>query len=189
MGLDFSRGSSMGNTPQAGSGYSAEKNEIEVVEQYDIVADRQQMNDNLVNSEEVDQIVSTIEVYNMDTIVSFGAKVAEEISKASDVVLNSMNMSQLDETSEMLKSLAKIMDQFDINEIKDNPGLFGKLFGNFKKQLDKILAKYHTMGEEVDKIYVQLKGYEAEIKESNRKLNTMFDVNVNYYHELVKTDL
>ena len=116
----------MGNTPQAGSGYSAEKNEIEVVEQYDIVADRQQMNDNLVNSEEVDQIVSTIEVYNMDTIVSFGAKVAEEISKASDVVLNSMNMSQLDETSEMLKSLAKIMDQFDINEIKDNPGLFGR---------------------------------------------------------------
>ena len=144
------------------------------------------MNDNLVNSEEVDQIVSTIEVYNMDTIVSFGAKVAEEISKASDVVLNSMNMSQLDETSEMLKSLAKIMDQFDINEIKDNPGLFGKLFGNFKKQLDKILAKYHTMGEEVDKIYVQLKGYESEIKQSNKKLDTMFKTNVDYYHELVK---
>ena len=127
-----------------------------------------------------------IEVYNMDTIVSFGAKAAEEISKASDVVLNSMNMSQLNETSEMLKSLAKIMDQFDINEIKDNPGLFGKLFGNFRKQLDKILAKYHTMGEEVDKIYVQLKGYESEIKQSNKKLDTMFKTNVDYYHELVK---
>ena len=97
-----------------------------------------------------------------------------------------MNMSQLNETSEMLKSLAKIMDQFDINEIKDNPGLFGKLFGNFRKQLDKILAKYHTMGEEVDKIYVQLKGYESEIKQSNKKLDTMFKTNVDYYHELVK---
>ena len=95
-------------------------------------------------------------------------------------------MSQLNETSEMLKSLAKIMDQFDINEIKDNPGLFGKLFGNFRKQLDKILAKYHTMGEEVDKIYVQLKGYESEIKQSNKKLDTMFKTNVDYYHELVK---
>ena len=144
------------------------------------------MNAELVNSKEVDDIVSTIEVYNMDTIVSFGAKAAEEISKASDVVLNSMNMSQLNETSEMLKSLAKIMDQFDINEIKDNPGLFGKLFGNFRKQLDKILAKYHTMGEEVDKIYVQLKGYESEIKQSNKKLDTMFKTNVDYYHELVK---
>ena len=156
------------------------------MEKYDIVADRQQMNAELVNSKEVDDIVSTIEVYNMDTIVSFGAKAAEEISKSSDVVLNSMNMSQLNETSEMLKSLAKIMDQFDINEIKDNPGLFGKLFGNFRKQLDKILAKYHTMGEEVDKIYVQLKGYESEIKQSNKKLDTMFKTNVDYYHELVK---
>ena len=156
------------------------------MEKYDIVADRQQMNAELVNSKEVDDIVSTIEVYNMDTIVSFGAKAAEEISKSSDVVLNSMDMSQLNETSEMLKSLAKIMDQFDINEIKDNPGLFGKLFGNFRKQLDKILAKYHTMGEEVDKIYVQLKGYESEIKQSNKKLDTMFKTNVDYYHELVK---
>ena len=78
------------------------------------------------------------------------------------------------------------MEKFDINEIKDNPGLFGKLFGNFRKQLDKILAKYHTMGEEVDKIYVQLKGYESEIKQSNKKLDTMFKTNVDYYHELVK---
>ena len=183
MGLDFSKPAMTTVTATAGQ---TDKNEIAVVEQYDIVADRQQMNQELVNSEEVDRIVSTIEIHNLDTIVSFGAEVADEISKASDVVLNSMNMSQLDETSEMMKALAKIMEQFDIDEIKDNPGLFGKLFGNLKKQLDKILAKYHTMGEEVDKIYVQLKGYESEIKQSNRKLSTMFDANVNYYHELVK---
>lgn len=182
MGLDFSR--SAAASPQAQ--FPGKKNEIEVVQDYDIVADRQQMNAELVNSEEVDRIVSTIEIDNLDTIVSFGAQVAEEISKASDVVLNSMNMSQLDDTSEMLNALAKIMDKFDIEEIKENPGLFGKLFGNLKKQLDKILAKYHTMGEEVDKIYVQLKGYESEIKQSNRKLNQMFDANVNFYHELVK---
>jgi len=185
MGIDFSKSTTTDAAIAAGNMPGA-KNEIAVVEQYDIVADRQQMNAELVNSEEVDRIVSTIEVNNLDTIVSFGAEVAEEISKASDVVLNGMNMSQLDDTSELLKTLAKIMDQFDIEEIKDNPGLFGKLFGNLKKQLDKILAKYHTMGEEIDKIYVQLKGYESEIKQSNRKLNTMFDANVNFYHELVK---
>lgn len=183
MGLDFSKSSTA--VAPAAAAVPDTKNEI-VVEQYDIVADRQQMNQELVNSEEVDRIVSTIEINNLDTIVTFGAEAAEEISKASDVVLNNMNMSQLDETSEMLKVLAKIMDQFDIEEIKDNPSLFGKLFGNLKKQLDKILAKYHTMGEEIDKIYVQLKGYESEIKQSNRKLATMFDANVNYYHDLVK---
>ena len=96
------------------------------------------------------------------------------------------SLSQLDNSSAMLTTLAKIMDKFDIEEIKDNPGLFGKLFGNLRKQLDKILAKYHTMGEEVDKIYVQLKQYESEIKQSNRKLEEMFQANVDYYHQLVK---
>ena len=101
-------------------------------------------------------------------------------------MLNSMNMAQIDESRVMLDTLAKIMSKFDIEEIKEKPGLFGKLFGNLRKQLEKILAKYHTMGEEVDKIYVQLKRYEGEIKQSNRKLEQMFEANVNYYHELVK---
>lgn len=181
MGLDFSKTAvqQQATVPEA-------KNELQIAETYDIVSDRQQMNDELVNSAEVDALVSTIEVNNLETIVSFGAEAAEEISKASDVVLNSMNMSQIDDTSVMLTTLSKIMSKFDIEEIQENPGLFGKLFGNMRKQLDKILAKYHTMGEEVDKIYVQLKQYESEIKQSNRKLDQMFTANVNYYHELVK---
>lgn len=179
MGLDFSK---TGTTEAP----ATVENEIEVVKPYDIVADRKQMNEALVNSQEVDAIVSTIEVYNLETIVSFGAEAADEVSKASDIVLNSMNMHQLDESSEMLTALSKIMSKFDIDEIKENKGVFGKLFGNLKKQLEKILEKYHTMGEEVDKIYVQLKQYESEIKQANRKLDQMFDANVNYYHDLVK---
>lgn len=181
MGLDFSKTS----TAQTTVTVPEEKNEVEVVESYDIAADREQMNE-LVGSQEVDNLVSTIEINNLDTIVSFGDETAEEISKASDVVLNSMSMKQLDESSAMLNTLAKIMNQFDIEEIKDEPGLFGKLFGNLKKQLDKILAKYHTMGDEVDKIYVELKKYESEIKQSNRNLEQIFEANVNYYHDLVK---
>ena len=181
MGLDFGKPEAM-----TGAVVVPEKNEIEEVKQYDIVADRQQLNTTLTNSKEVDDIVSTIEVYNLDTIVSFCSEVAEEISRASDVVLNNTNMSQLDDSSELLNTLTKIMNQFDIDELKENPGLFGKLFGNLRKQLDKIIDKYHTMGDEVDKIYVQLKKYEAEIRQSNRKLDEMFQANVNYYHELVK---
>lgn len=183
MGLDFTKTAA---PPMVSQGIAEPKNEIEVVEAYDIVEDRNQMNASLTGSPEVDALVSTIEVHNLETIVSFGGEVAEEISKASDVVLNSMNMSQLDGSSEMLNTLAKIMDKFDIEEIKENPGRFGKIFQNLRKQMDKILSKYHTMGEEVDKIYVQLKQYESEIKQSNRKLEQMFEANVNYYHDLVK---
>ena len=171
MGLDFSK--TVTAVPQAAAPEMASvpdaRNEVMVVEQYDIVDDRKKMDAALVGSKEVDDLVSTIEIGNLETIVTFGAQAAEEISKASDVVLNSMNMSQLDDSSQMLNTLANIMKKFDIDEIRD-----------------KILQKYHTMGDEVDKIYVQLKQYESEIRQSNRKLNSMFDANVAYYHELVK---
>ena len=179
MGLDFGKKEPAAVQP-------AVQNEIEAVDVYDIVEDRKQMNNELVGSDEVDALVSTIEVNNLETIVSFGAEAADEISKASDIVLNSMSMSQIDESSEMLNALSKIMSKFDIDEIREDKGLFNKLFGNLRKQLEKILQKYHTMGDEVDKIYVQLKQYESEIKQSNRNLNQMFDANVDYYHELVK---
>lgn len=186
MGLDFSKVSTAAQESAEGAANAPGEEVIETVQAYDIVADREQMNAELVDSAEIDAIVSTIEVNNLDTITTFGSEAADEISKVADVVLNSMNMSQLDESSEMLTALSKIMEKFDIEEIKENDGILGKLFGNLKKQLDKILAKYHTMGDEVDKIYVQLKQYESEIKQSNRKLNQMFDANVDYYHELVK---
>lgn len=185
MGLDFSKAAPVEEAV-------AEKVEAEVignelpVEKYDIVADREQLNTQLVGSPEVDALVSTIEIDNMESIVTFGAETAEEISKASDVVLRNMNMSQFDDSTKMMNTLAKIMGEFDIDEIKDDPSLFSKLFGNLRKQLDKILAKYHTMGDEVDKIFVELKKYESQIKEANRNLDTMFNANVNYYHDLVK---
>lgn len=187
MGIDLSRAKPQNNdttTTQTAGAVNAP--EIEVVEQYDIVADRKQMNNQLVGSPEVDALASEIVIDDLTTIVSFGADAADEISKASDVVLNSMSMSQIDDSGQMLVALGKIMEKFDIDEIKENPGLFKKMFGNAKKQLDKILAKYHTMGDEVDKIYVQLRKYEDEIKQANKKLDQMFNANVEYYHKLVK---
>ena len=156
------------------------------VKPYDIIEDRDRTVAQLVDSDEIDRLTSQIDINDMTTIVTFGAQTVEEISKASDVVLRSMNMGQMDQSSQMLESLAKIMSKFDIDEFKDSPKLFGRLLGNVRGQLERILTKYNTMGDEVDKIYVQLKGYEAEIKRSNQKLEQMFQSNVQYFHELEK---
>ena len=187
MAIDFSKKPTTTANPAVAIPAATETaTEIAPVEQYDIQAERAKMTKELTNSKEVDALASKIDVYNLDTIVTFGADVAEEISKCSDAVLNSMNMNQINDSGEMLELLAKIMDKFDMKELKEQPGFFEKLFNNAKKQLDKILNKYHTMGEEVDKIYVQLKQYEGEIKESNKKLSNMFQTNTQYYNELVK---
>lgn len=151
---------------------------------YDIVEDKQELVAQYKNSPEVDRISSEIAVFDTNSIVSFGSGVAEEISKASDVVLNSMDMKHLNDTGNMLGALNKIMGQFDIDEIKEEPKGLKKLFGGLQKQLEKIIAKYDNMGKEIDKIYVQLKQYETEIGQSNKYLEDMFKANVEQYHKL-----
>ena len=193
MGLKFTPGSAQAQ-PQTevnatGTVVTATPSEavldakIEEVKNFNIVVKTDEIKQQLASSDEIDKLVSTINVNDSTTIVKFGAEAADEISKASDQVLNSMSIDQINDTGVMLKNLAAIMDQFDIKEIQDDkPGFFG----NLRKKIEKILNKYDTMGKEVDKIYVQLKQYENEIEQANIKLDSMYEANLGYYQQLVK---
>lgn len=155
-------------------------------ENFSIAECRQGYIDDFKKTGELEKYTAKIEVFDPNSIVKFGSEAAEEVSKSADVVLNGMNIDQINNSGKMLEALDKIMGSFDIDEVKEDKGLFGKLFGNAKKKLEKLLSKYNTMGDEIDKIYTQLKVYEGEIEKSNRNLDQMFNSNLEYYHELVK---
>lgn len=157
--------------------------QVEVPQEFSIVEKTEELKQELVKNEEVDKLVSTININDVNSIVKFGNEVAVEISKASDQVLNSMNMDQINDSGELLQHLSAIMAQFDVKELTEEPKK--GIFANLRKQVDKLLAKYHTMGEEVDKVYVQLRQYETEIEASNVKLETMFNANIQYYKDLL----
>lgn len=193
MGLQFTPGSQLQPQaqPQAAQEVVLAKTpedaaldvKIEEAKNYNIVVETDKIKQELASSADIDRIVSTINLNDSNTIVKFGAEAAEEISKASDQVLNSMTIDQVNDAGIMLKELGKIMERFDINEIKDDkPGFFG----NLKKKLEKIIGKYETMGNDVDKIYIELKKYEKEIGDANNKLDNMYEANLVYYQELVK---
>ena len=155
-------------------------------ENFSLAECRQGYIDDFKKTGELEKYTAKIEVFDPNSIVKFGSEAAEEVSKSADVVLNGMNIDQINNSGKMLEALDKIMGSFVIDEVKEDKGLFGKLFGNAKKKLEKLLSKYNTMGDEIDKIYTQLKVYEGEIEKSNRNLDQMFNSNLEYYHELVK---
>ncbi|MCL2055240.1 MAG: toxic anion resistance protein [Oscillospiraceae bacterium] len=150
---------------------------------YSIIEATRQIKHEIVKNEEVDKLVNTININDVNSVVKFGDAVATEISKASDQVLSSMNMNQVNDSGELLKHLGAIMAQFDAKELADE-GKKG-IISNIKKSVDRILSKYQTMGDDVDKIYVQLKKYENEIEVANVKLETMFNANIRYYKDLL----
>ncbi|WP_040197236.1 toxic anion resistance protein [Candidatus Soleaferrea massiliensis] len=174
-------------TPSSGGSGQTTAEPAEV-ESFDLVQKRDQMAKQLEGSKEVDALVSKITLDDPNSILYFGNDAATEISKCSDAVLSNVNMQQLSSSSQMLTHLKKIMDQFDLEEIaeEEKTGFFQKMFNSAQKKLEQILAKYHTMGDEVDKIYLQLKTYESEINDSNKTLEQMFQTNLDYYQLLVK---
>ena len=54
---------------------------------YSMIDTREQLKSELVSADEVNKLVSTININDTNSIVKVGADVAEEISKASDQVL------------------------------------------------------------------------------------------------------
>ena len=159
----------------------------DVEAQLDVDRKKQEIAEKLRNSPEVQNIVRSINVHDTNNILTFGKETAEEISKFTDRVLNTMETTKVEDSGQLLIQLNKIMDKFDIKEFEEkNPGFLEKLFNKAKNNIDSLFQKYHTMGEEVDKIYIELKKYEAEINKTNGQLQVMYEKNAEYYEQLTK---
>lgn len=154
----------------------------------EITSNLEEYKQRLRSLKEVQDLTSEIEVQNPNSIVQFGQKASENISKISDELLNSMKEIKAEETTEMLVNLTKIMDKFDVKEIKNikQESFVSKIFKSAGNTIARLFQKYDTMGYEVEKVYVLLKKYESDIKESNNKLKRLYDGNMAYYQELEK---
>lgn len=137
---------------------------------------------------EVQDLTGEVEIQNPNSIVMFGQKASENISKVSDELLKSMKAVKAEEASEMLVNLTKIMDKFDVKELEsgEKQSIFSKLVKGVGNSVAKIFQKYDTMGYEVEKVYVLLKKYENDIRESNANLKKLYDANLHFYQLLEK---
>lgn len=153
----------------------------------DLVQTKNEMAAKLENSPEVQAIAKQIDTRDMNSILKYGNETASEISKFSDQILSTMESTKVEDSGNMLIMLNKIMEKFDIKDFDEKKeNIFTKIFNKSKNMVDQLFSKYHTMGAEVDKVYVQLKQYEDEITVSNSNLEEMFNKNAEYYETLEK---
>ncbi len=140
---------------------------------------------------EVQALTSEIVVNDLNTILFFGDSASKGISNVSDSLLLQMKEVKAEESGELIVKLTKVMDNFDPKEFEKfntykEQGVVSKLFNKAKDAIDKLFTKYEDLGTEVDKIYVVLKKYEAETRQSNMNLEQMAKANVETYETLEK---
>lgn len=155
------------------------------IPEFDLEKKKNEVMTKVKESPEVRSIVRQINIEDVSSIMTFGKNTAEEISRFSDAILQSMQSTKVEDSGELLIQLNKIMDKFDIKDFKDKPpGFLEKIFSKAKNSVDALFKKYNSMGDEVDKVFVTLKEYEAEINRANKHLEDMFTKNGEYYEQL-----
>ncbi len=162
--------------------------ELSPIGEAELVEYTESYKDKLRKLPEVEQMTSEIYIDDVNTILNFGQRATEGISKVSDNLLANMKAVSSEEAGEMIVQLTKIMDKFDIKELKDpkDPNPLKRLFNRAQNAIEDLFRKYETMGAEVDKVYVILKKYEGQIQEANQALSVMYDNNIEYYQLLEK---
>ncbi|MFD0050441.1 toxic anion resistance protein [Actinomycetes bacterium NPDC127524] len=141
----------------------------------------------LKNEPEVQRLVQQIDVKNQMSLLEFGKEPAVEISRFSDRILSTMKSSSMEDSSELLKHLGRIMDKFDKKDFApEKKGMFAKVFNRGEKMIEKIFGKYQTMGSEIDKVYVEISKYQNEMVNSTHNLENLYEQNFNYYLALEK---
>lgn len=143
----------------------------------------------IIKSGEAKALSDQLSVSNPQSIVEFGRPIAEAMSKCADEILRRQDMNTIAQTTTMMGTLAKIMDKVDIGEIKDinkDPGFFDKVFNSAQRKLDNLIAKYNNVGTEIEKVCVELRTYEADIEQSNKDLEVLYESGQTSYQELIK---
>ncbi|MFZ5643415.1 MAG: toxic anion resistance protein [Bacillota bacterium] len=152
---------------------------------YDLEKQKDEITVRVQNSPMVNNIVKQVKINEPTSIITFGKEAAEEMSKFADSLLYSMEMTKIEDSGQLLMHLNNIMDKFDIKDFQPKkPGLFQRIFKMAKDSIEALFQKYHTMGDEIDKVFVSLKQYEAEINNANKQLETMYEKNLQYYEQL-----
>lgn len=135
---------------------------------------------------EVLQLVKTINYKDQLQLMQVGEGSANEISKFADRILDTMKVTNMEGSTMMIKELSKIMERFDPKEIKEDPGFFKKMFTSAEKLIQKMFDKYTTMGQEIEKVYIEIKKYEMEMTQSVQTFEQMSEQNFRHYMALEK---
>lgn len=139
----------------------------------------------LMNDSEVRELAEKIDLKDSVSIMDLGKEPADEIANFASRILNGISVADTIGSTKLMDQLGKIMDQFDMQEVmgEKKKGLAGFL-QNKARDLKRLLAKYQSLGGEIDKVYQELVKYEADIKQSIKTMKELAEQNINYSENL-----
>ena len=132
----------------------------------------------------IDTFLAKVDVKNTAQILQFGANAQNNISKFSDSVLEDVKTRSTGEVGDLLSNLVVEIKEFDSDlPIGEKKGILG-IFNSAKKQVEKLIAKYNKVENNISKIEQQLENHKLQMMKDIAIFDTMYDQNLQYFKEL-----
>lgn len=145
------------------------------------------LNYNALTEEEkqaIDTFLEKIDVTDTNQILQYGAGAQTKISKFSDSVLENVKTKSTGEVGGLLTDLVVQIKDFDGEIPKEQKnGLLG-IFNSAKKQLERLIAKYDKVENNIDKIEKNLENHKLQMLKDIAVFDTMYEKNLEYFKEL-----
>lgn len=169
---------------------ASEKIEKEILNEEKVTEEKveKSLNYDLLTQDEkdaIDEFCKAIDLTDSVQILQFGSSAQNKISAFSDSVLENVKTKSTGEVGDLLASLVVQVKDFDtdVPESLNPKGLYG-LFFNAKKQVEKMIAKYNKVENNIDKIEKQLETQKIKMLKDITIFDTMYQKNLEYFKEL-----
>ena len=134
----------------------------------------------------INVFLSKLDIKDTNQILQYGVGAQTKISQFSDNVLENVKTKSTGEVGGLLTDLVVQIKDFDSDVPKDGKmptGLAG-IFNSAKKQIQKLIAKYDKVENNIDKIEKQLENHKLQMMKDIAVFDTMYDKNLEYFKEL-----
>ncbi|MBQ1550619.1 MAG: toxic anion resistance protein, partial [Bacilli bacterium] len=116
-------------------------------------------------------------------VLQFGSAAQNKISEFSDSILENVKTKNTGEVGDLLADLVSQIKSFD-NDISGSDKGLAKIFSNAKRQLDKIIAKYNKIDNNIDAIENGLEKDKLQMLKDITIFDTMYEKNLEYFKEI-----
>ena len=159
------------------AGKKIEEKEVEKSLNYDALTDEEKA--------AIDSFNEKIDVTDTTQVLQYGASAQNKISKFSDSVLEDVKTRSTGEVGDLLSSLVAEIKEFDTDLPTDQAkkGLFG-IFNNVKKEINKLIAKYDKVENNISKIEKNLEAHKLQMLKDIAVFDNMYEKNLEYFKEI-----
>ena len=159
----------------AEEGGKVTENQIENSLNYDILSEEEK--------KLIEKINQNINVEDSTAVLQYGVEAQSKISQFSDNVLEGVKNKSTGEVGNLLSDLVAEIKTFDTDITKSNNKIL-RIFTNTKKQLAKLVARYSTIENNVDKIEKNLENHRIQMLKDIIIFDEMYEKNLEYFKDI-----